>query len=172
MWTCSTCGEVHEDQFTSCWTCTPQAAAPEAAATSVSAGQVSATLARAASQGQVTVADFGPPTKARYAEAYLTAHSISAVGKAIKVIGGIVFALGILGIMAALGESNEYGSSSGGIEALFSALLALIGGLIAVMGIMVSSQAQLNLSSLDCAVHTSPFLTETQRAETMRLRMR
>ena len=50
-------------------------------------------------------------------------------------------------------------------------MLALTGGFVSIMGLFLAAQAQLNLSALDCAVHTSPFLTETQRADTMRLRL-
>ncbi|HEU0301709.1 MAG TPA: hypothetical protein VFR37_19810 [Longimicrobium sp.] len=118
----------------------------------------------------MTVADFGPSIKTRYAEAYTAAHGVSSIGEVIKVIGLVILAIGVLGIMAAMGESNQdgYGAAVGGT---FFGMLAMVGAFVSISGIMLAAQAQLNLSALDCAVHTSPFLNETQRADIMRLRV-
>jgi hypothetical protein len=72
--------------------------------------------------------------------------------------------------MMSAGGSNEYGRSDAGAE-MFALTTILMGGLVFMMGLFLAAQAQLQMSCLDSAVHTCPFLNDIQRAETMRLRL-
>lgn len=172
MWTCSKCGEVHEGQFSSCWKCeagegSSRVDGEGGTATAVQPAKATVQLM----PGAVTVINFGPASQARYAEAYATTRTFSTIGKAVKVIGLLVCLLGLMGLISASGNSNEYGSG-GDPMAMAAAFFTLFtGALVALMGIFMAAHAQLQMSSLDCAVHTSPFLTDIQRAEAMRLRL-
>ncbi|MGZ5483341.1 MAG: hypothetical protein ACXWID_15320 [Pyrinomonadaceae bacterium] len=46
---------------------------------------------------------------------------------------------------------------------------ALIGGLFFLLGVLISAQGQLLMAHADSAVHTSPFLTDEERASAMSL---
>ncbi|HEU4883046.1 MAG TPA: hypothetical protein VFT45_12390 [Longimicrobium sp.] len=179
MWTCSTCGEVHEAPFSSCWKCdgSPAEGAASAAKGSasaaqgtVSAAQGTATVRVTPSQPTVSVANFGPASKRRYAEAYTSARTFSLIGKVVKVIGLLMFMLGVAALMSSGGSRNEYGGGGDPAAAMMAGLTAILGGVVFMMGLFMAAQAQLQMSSLDTAVNTSPFLTDIQRAETLRLR--
>ena len=164
MWTCSTCGEVHEESFSSCWKCEGSPAGERGNAT---AAQGTGTIRLAASQGTLAVTNFGPASKARYAEAYASARTFIFTGKVVKGIGVLIFLLGLVSLM---GSGNEYGGADPAAE-MFAGVAAMMGGVVFMMGLFMAAQAQLQMSCLDSAVHTSPFLNDVQRAETMRLRL-
>jgi hypothetical protein len=46
---------------------------------------------------------------------------------------------------------------------------ALVGGLFFLFGILISAQGQILLAQADSAIHTSPFLTEEEKAKAMSL---
>lgn len=165
MRSCATCGEVLEEPFSSCWKC---AGAPPEGHARTSAAQGTATIRMTAGEGTLAVSNFGPASKARYAEAYASARTFSFIGKIVKGIGVLLFLLGMAAMMSSGGD--EYGRSDP-TGAMMAGLTALMGGVVFMMGLFMAAQAQLQMSCLDSAVHTSPFLSDTQRAETMRLRM-
>jgi hypothetical protein len=130
--------------------------------------QGTGTLRLTASQPTVSVTNFGPASKARYAEAYTSARTFSFIGKIVKGIGVLLFLVGIASMMSAGG--NEYGGSDPTAE-MFAVTTILMGGMVFLIGLFMAAQAQLQMSCLDSAVHTCPFLNDIQRAETMRLRL-
>jgi hypothetical protein len=163
MQTCAACGEVYGEQFSSCWKC---AGSSSEGRGSASAAQGTGTIRLTTSQATVSVTNFGPASKARYAEAYTSARTFSSIGKIVKGIGVLIFLMGVARLMSSGG--NEYG---GGGEAMSAGITALTGGMVFMMGLFMAAQAQLQMSCLDSAVHTCPFLNDIQRAETMRLRL-
>jgi len=117
----------------------------------------------------------GDPTAVmnRYRDAYRVANTIVAIGNTIKILGIVVWILLILGLLY-LGSRG----SSGFLQQESSLAIALIAGVIGgapvallfwLLGILVNSQGQILLASLDEAVNTSPFLTNEQKAEAMSL---
>lgn len=113
----------------------------------------------------------------RYADSYLIARATVAFGKVIKVVGAI-FAFCIFGIslLLLLGSAKSL-INTGGVGgataavAIFASALwsALVWFVFALFGTVVSALGQNLLASLDEAVHTSPFLTDEDRAQAMSL---
>ena len=103
----------------------------------------------------------------RYRDAYLIAQRITSVGACVKSIGiaaGIVILLGDLIIYGAPGgQLGTVPFATGLISGSFS------GGLLYLIGVLISATGELNKAQLDSAVNTSPFLTDDQRAEAMYL---
>jgi hypothetical protein len=62
-------------------------------------------------------------------------------------------------------------SSSNDLPVLIGLGLAAVitGGIVVCLGIMVSAQGQTLKAALDCAVNSSPFLSDDQRAQIMSL---
>jgi len=98
----------------------------------------------------------------RYADAYITARAINGFGSLIKLFG-IIIAL-LLGLVLVI-ASFQFESPViifGGI------LLAVALGLpIYILGVVVSALAQMIKSIADTAVHSSPFLTDKEKASVM-----
>ena len=106
---------------------------------------------------------------ARYHDAYTTAGVISGIGGVIKGIG-IVFGI-ILVLLGLVVGSN--GSGFDRVVVIFGCLITgILGGIILyVTGVLISAQGQILKATLDSAVHSSPFLTDAQRALVMRLKL-
>ena len=106
----------------------------------------------------------------RYRDAYRVGHTIVAIGNVIKVVGFVLAAaillLSLLG-GAALGQRS--GSAAFG-SLLFGGVVAgTVGLLFWLLGVLISSQGQVLLASLDVAVNGSPFITDDDRAAAMSL---
>ena len=87
--------------------------------------------------------------------------------KAMGVLCGITIALVTFSATAYLTQSNGAPSFVGPMIGL---VVGGTGGLVLfVIGVIVSAYGQLIESSLDCAVNTSPFLTNPLRSEIMSL---
>ena len=101
----------------------------------------------------------------RYHDAYLVARATDGIGGGVKIVGFILGAA-----IAFFGFAQ--GSANGGNNFL------IVGGIILaavitvpfyVLGVLVSANAQALKASLDAAVHTSPFLTDADKASVMSL---
>ena len=101
----------------------------------------------------------------RYKDAYTVASAVDGIGSVIKICG-IIF--GLLFLVAGVG----LGSDSHNDILLYGGIaFAIIAGVpIYVLGVLVSASGQQTKASLDSAVHTSPFLTDPQKASVMSLR--
>lgn len=101
----------------------------------------------------------------RYKDAYLVARAVAAIGETMKYIG-VVLGLIVVVVGYYIGTQLERGL-------LYSVGGAVAGIVIAIplylLGIVVSAQGQVLKSSLDVAVHTSPFLDLEQKAKAMSL---
>jgi hypothetical protein len=98
----------------------------------------------------------------RYADAYVVARAIAAIGSTIKVIG---ICLGILILIAGAAVGSE--AKMLFVGGLF--LGAIVAIPIYILGVLVSAQAEVLKATLDTAVHTSPFLTKENMARVMSL---
>lgn len=125
------------------------------------AGVPDPTIAEAA-----RVADLGKNTAInRYFDAYLTARAINGVGALIKMLGIVLAVLIALGVFAISGDARDIRLILGGLI-----LAAALGVPIYVLGILVAAQGQILKATLDTAVHSSPFLTDDQRASIMSIK--
>jgi hypothetical protein len=123
----------------------------------------------------------------RYLDLYRTARLLIGLGTSVKtvgiVLGAIVFFFWlIVGFLTFLQTqpTSPFGPSSGTQSAaqavsFFVCLIigivfgALVGGLFFLLGVLISAQGQLLLAHADSAVHTSPFLSNEERAAVMSL---
>ena len=101
----------------------------------------------------------------RYRDAYRVASVLIGLGTTIKVVGGIVAVLIVLAALQA--GSGPFGSGGAVLGGLVIA--AVVGGFFFVCGVIVAAQGQVLLASLDVAVSSSPFLTNSERADVMGL---
>jgi hypothetical protein len=101
----------------------------------------------------------------RYKDAYLVARSTNGFGILIKIIAIICGAL--LVVVGAVLFNDGRGTEALGVAAI--AIGVVVGVLFYLLGILVSAQGQILKASLDAAVNTSPFLTNTERATIMSL---
>ncbi len=102
----------------------------------------------------------------RYADAYRVAEALVKLGMAIKIIGYII-AGGL--VLVAINKSNGIAGFNGDlfIGEVVGALIP--GAILYFMGVQVSAQGQVLRASLDCAVNTSPLLTNSDRIGIMGL---
>lgn len=110
----------------------------------------------------------------RYTDAYRQARFIVGIGSTVKVIGYIIGALVFVGAFALSSPGNAQPAGliplRGQDLILGSAIVALV--VIAhfwVVGTLVCSWGQHLMAGLDCAVNSSPFLSDSQRASAMSL---
>jgi hypothetical protein len=127
------------------------------------------------------------PALKRYLDLYRAARLLNGLGTTVKIVGIVVAVVifvfwFILGIAAsAQGRSSgPFGpdpatQSAAQAVAFFICVAigvvfgALIGGLFFLLGVLISAQGQLLVAHADSAVHTSPFLTDEERASAMAL---
>lgn len=122
----------------------------------------------------VAVVDYSNPVMARYRDAYMHARTVNGIGAAVKVIaialGGLIALIGFISCTSSSASTNLFSSGvgelGGGITFVWGAALGFAGF---VYGTIVQSRAQQLKASLDCAVNSSPFLTDQQRAVVMSL---
>lgn len=120
--------------------------------------------ASVAADGGKSIGD-GTPAVQRYRDAYRVATVLDGVGNAIKAIGAVVGFVGLL--VVAVSGSGVIGSGSSFV------LGVVVGGFFAgiffVAGVVVSAHGQTLRASLDTAVYSSCFLTDSERAIAMGL---
>lgn len=103
----------------------------------------------------------GSPVVNRYQDAYRVGAALVGLGDALKVVGGVLAGIIILGSLSLLGE-NPFG-----LVGVFIA--AIVGALFWVGGVIVAAQGQILRATLDSAVAHSPFLTDHERLNAMGL---
>jgi len=106
----------------------------------------------------------------RYKDAYRVAGVIVGLGKILKVIGIILAVLCLLGGVGgfAMMPSVEGASTVKIIMLVYGIMGALFTWLVFwLWGVVISAVGQLLRATLDGAVHSSPFLSDDQRAEAM-----
>lgn len=110
---------------------------------------------------------------ARYRQAYQHANTLNRFGDLAKlgglILGGLITFVGFVSC-ASSASSNSFGAGVGifGGSAVFIAGV-VIGACGFILGILIQSQGQQLLAHLDCAVHGSPFLSQSEKAVAMGL---
>jgi hypothetical protein len=110
--------------------------------------------------------------KDRYRDAYLVANTTVVIGGGVKVVASLAaIVIGLFAVIAAGVISSNGGSTA--IAVVFAVLgliiAALCGGVLYLIGILLSANGQHLQASLDEAVNTSPFLSVDGKAEVMSL---
>lgn len=118
--------------------------------------------------GWAPVTDAPCDGASRYSDAYATADSIVMIGSIIKgigiVIGAILVAVGLI-------AASAFNGVGGGVTIVASLISGLFNGIMVyVIGVLISALGHILKANLDSAVHSSPFLTDEQRAAVMRLK--
>jgi hypothetical protein len=106
----------------------------------------------------------------RYRDAYMVARSIDAQGQSIKSLAVVVAViLGIATTVVAMASARA--SESLALPMLICGAIAagLCWSTIHSRGVSIAAEGQQLLASLDVAVHTSPFMSDSERAESMEL---
>jgi hypothetical protein len=143
---------------------------------------VAASLSRLRTVASASVATGRSPVVNRYVDLYRTARVMTGLGTTVKTVGIVAAAViflfwFIVGIAAASQTSSSpfAAQSSAGIVSFFVPTIigvifgALVGGLFFLFGVLISAQGQLLMAHADSAVHTSPFLSDKERAVAMSL---
>jgi hypothetical protein len=86
------------------------------------------------------------------------------LGNAIKVVGAI-----LAGIIFLVSLSSAKDLLGGGAVVLGIFIAAIVGILFWICGVIVAAQGQILLATVDTAVASSHFLTDTERAQAMGL---
>jgi len=111
-------------------------------------------------------------TMTRYQEGYHYSEIIHGLGNLIQVLayvaGGLLALIGFLGMLG-LAQDNPFGSLAvaGGLSTFITGLL--IGAIGYIHGILIKALGYFLKAQCDCAVNSSHFLTDDQRAEVMSL---
>ncbi|MFN6962335.1 MAG: hypothetical protein ACK4S4_01065 [Pyrinomonadaceae bacterium] len=116
----------------------------------------------------------------RYRDGYRVARTLDGFGKLLKILGAVACGLIILaGLVAGQSMSNwsrGFGASASDSAAVTVGVFiysAISGGLVGlifwIVGTWFSAQGQILKAHLDSAVHSSPFLSDPERARVMSL---
>jgi hypothetical protein len=101
----------------------------------------------------------------RYSDAYIVAGAVVRIGGYVRVVAVVVTVIGLLGGIIAASSSPSPGVLFvGGIVFGVAAGIPLY-----VLGILISAIGEHIKASLDSAVHTSPFLSDAEKASVMSL---
>ena len=103
----------------------------------------------------------------RYTEGYRVAAAIIVFAKLIQILGILLSGGGAIFEILNLPADNR--SSMGGTDVMTVKVIIAVGALFAafsfwVIGVIIAALGQQLRASLDCAVHSSPFLTDEQKA--------
>jgi hypothetical protein len=114
----------------------------------------------------------------RYTDAYREARMVVWIGQLIKTVGwilGVILGCGAVAAYLTQGQPQRatFGSPFSGAYGWLAAILAIC-AIITVCffwawGVLVCSKGQQLKASIDCAVNSSPFLSDEQRATVMSL---
>ena len=107
--------------------------------------------------GQNNLSLGGHSVLSRYLDLYRIARLLVKIGDIVKVIG-IVIGIGIP-LLFLLGGID--------VAVVSSVLGTIVGGIIYLLGILIAAQGQILLAQADSAVHTSPFMTDEEKAKVM-----
>lgn len=157
MWKCKKCGEEVEDNFDACWKCQTDNGKPPAAEGAFPPSAEGADPRPVRRSGRA----LGEQMQKRYGDAYGVARGSIFIGSVTKNVAIIIVALSVLfAIVSGAGFLRV-----GGIFGVFAGLLLYVGG------VLISSQGQILLTSLDGAINSSHFLTDSERAGIMRIEL-
>jgi hypothetical protein len=106
----------------------------------------------------------GSAVATRYRDAYRVGTALVGLGDAIKAVGGILAGIIFIGSL-----TSGNGPFGGGAVVAGIFLAAIVGILFWVCGVIVGAQGQILRATLDTAVASSHFLTDTDRADAMGL---
>ena len=100
----------------------------------------------------------------RYRDGYRVGAALEGLGTTIKVVGAVLGGTIVIGSLSA-------GSGPLGVGAVVAGIFiaAIVGALFWVSGVVVAAQGQILRATLDNAVASSHFLTDTERAGAMAL---
>lgn len=108
--------------------------------------------------------------RSRYWDAYVYARTINGWGKAIKAIGIIIGILLAVGGLMLLNGPRAHNDSSVFAMSIMSIVVGVLVALLAfVIGLIICAGAQLLKANLDCAVNSSPFMGDENKARIMSL---
>ena len=107
----------------------------------------------------------------RYRDAYLVARATEGIGSIVKFIGFLCGAvIAITGVAFGAGFAPGTNGAVNPMIVVGGVILAVLVTVpFYVLGVLVSAQAQVLKASLDDAVHTSPFLSDAEKASVMSL---
>jgi hypothetical protein len=105
----------------------------------------------------------------RYEDAYRAARVTVVIGTAIKFLGFLLAILILAATWLGAGLMSMNGYDSQAVLVIGTLFILIIVTLFYVAGVIVCAQGQTLKASLDDAVHSSPFLTDEQRAKVMSL---
>jgi hypothetical protein len=195
-WTCKGCDEAIEDSFEECWNCgTNRDGSPpdneelfistdlsrserdSLDLPAISGSEVETQATRADATGRTATANNLPKSAVqrrvsaraatRYDDAYSVAGAIIGWAALIKVFGA---AAAVAVFVASIASGDAVGLDAGGAAVIIGFLCgSLMWAVFYGIGVVVAAQGQILRASLDSAVHSSPFLTDQQRAEAMSL---
>jgi len=103
----------------------------------------------------------------RYADAYAVASSVDAQGRLLKGLA-VVFAV-VIGLMTLIAATRIEGKIAMALLVNGAIVAALVWSIVHGLGVRIAAEGQHLLASLDIAVHTSPFMSDAQRAQAMSL---
>jgi hypothetical protein len=105
------------------------------------------------------------PVVGRYRDAYRVGMALVTLGTGIKIVGGILGGIIFLGSLSS--ANSQFGGGGLVLSGVFGA--GVVGGLFWVCGVVVAAQGQILRATLDTAVASSRFLTDSERADAMGL---
>lgn len=105
----------------------------------------------------------------RYREAYRVSKSVDLVGKVARGVGAVVGLIGAAFAVAGISDPQTRSNAIGLVVALGCGALGIAGAVFYVMGVLLSAHGQLLMASLDAATHSSPFLSDEEKASAMSL---
>lgn len=101
----------------------------------------------------------------RYMSGYRTAGAVNMFGGFFKfasiTIGALIVIVGLI--------SLQEGIRLGTLEIWILVGAGVVAGIVFALGLLIQSGAQLQIAALDSAVHSSPFLSDKQKAIIMGL---
>jgi len=174
---CPRCGKDISAKASRCKHCLesvePVAAIQRPSTPSTSADQsLPSTVAAVPAAGTIAAAAVGATPRAikRYQDAYLVASSLDAEGQTIKTMAQVVTMLiSVLAVILAIVAGQFDGRMSLCALAVGAITATIVWPIIHGHGVRVAAEAQHLLACLDVAVHTSPFLSDSQRGVAMSL---
>ena len=100
----------------------------------------------------------------RYKTGYQLARSLNGLGTIAQLLGLLIIVIGCLLALAAMN-----GTPYGPVLWIVAFSLIIVGFTLILLGTLVAALGQGIKAQFDAAIHTSPFLNESQKAVTMSL---
>jgi hypothetical protein len=145
---CPNCGAQNAANRDSCWRCNASFLSPGEFVGGVATAGPS--LGDASSLREARL-------RSRYVDGYRAASVIDGLGNVVKMLAIAIFLLALFGGMGMGGAGLLLGIVVGGVLA----------ALFFVLGVFISAQGQVLKAMLDTAVHTSPLMSDDQKASVL-----